>query len=144
MAGQEGLGRVLNVIMAASGVDVPLTRAEAVTFVTYEDDGSTILTLTQTDSTGTNSEINLATITRVHKGPGVGGTWTKVTQAAANTYDLNDDTTKDAVVLTVRAEELADGYDQVQLTTDGGICVAILHDLKTKRTPENLTSSIVA
>ena len=36
MAGQEGLGRVFNVIPAASGVHIPLTNASAVSFVTFE------------------------------------------------------------------------------------------------------------
>lgn len=140
----EALGRVFNVIPVASGLDIPVTRASAVTFVTFEDDGSTIITLTQTDSTGVESEANLTKITRVHKGPGVGGTWTLVEQAAANTYDLADDTTNDAIVLTVNAEDLTAGYDQVQCTVDGGICVAIIHDLREKRAGANLKSSLIA
>ena len=56
MSAGYGLGRVFNVIPAASGVSVPLTRAGRVSFVTYEDDGSTIATITEVDSTGTNSE----------------------------------------------------------------------------------------
>lgn len=127
---QEWLGESGSVIAAASGVPISLRDYGAVTFVTFEDDGSTILTLTQhTESAGAvDTESDLAVITRVYKGPGVGGTWTLVTQAAANTYDLADDTTNDTVVLTVRADELSDSNVFIECTVDGGICMAILHD----------------
>jgi len=137
----DGLGRVFNVIPAASGVHIPLTNATAVSFVTYEDDGSTILTLKE--SIDGASEQNLAVITAYHKAPGVGGTWTRVTQAAAATYDLGDDTTNDATVITVSADQLSDGYNCVEATVDGGICVAILHDLTQRRKPTNLPSNVV-
>ena len=42
--------------MVAHGLDVPLTRASAVTFISFEADGTTIMTVTETDSTGTESE----------------------------------------------------------------------------------------
>lgn len=143
-ASGEGLGRVFNVVPAASGLTIPMKDCAAVSFVTYEDDGSTILTLTELDSTGTESEQALAAIAKVHKGPGTGGTWTAVTQTAASTYDLSDDTTNDAVVYTVRAEQLSDGYDSVQCTVDGGICIALLHDLHIQREGANLATNIVA
>ena len=136
-----GLGRILNVVPAASGVHIPLTHADAVTFVTYEDDGSTIITLKQ--SIDGASEANLAVITKVHKAPGVGGTWTEVTQAAANTYDLSDDTTNDAVAVTVHASQLGDSYNCVEATVDGGICIAIIHDLTQKRKPSRLPRNVV-
>jgi hypothetical protein len=137
----EGLGNVFNVVPAASGVHIPLGHAAAVSFVTYEDDGSTIITLKE--SINGQSEQNLAVISRLHKGPGVGGTWTKVTQAAAATFDLSDDTTNDATVITVEATSLSDGFNCVEATVDGGICVAILHDLAHQRTAENLPRNVV-
>jgi hypothetical protein len=137
----EALGRVLNVIPAASGVHIPLKGAAAVTFVTYEDDGSTVLTLKQ--SIDGQSEAPLATMTRYYKGPGIGGTWTLATQAAADTYDLADDTTNDATVVTISATELGDGYNCVEATVDGGICVAILHDLVVQRDAAKLARSVV-
>lgn len=138
----EGLGRVFNVVPAASGVHIPLTLANAVSFVTYEDDGSTIITIKE--SVDGASEQNLAVIDLIHKAPGVGGTWTKVTQAAAATYDLSDDTTNDATVITINAESLSDGFNCVEATVDGGICVAIIHDLAVQRTPANLPSNVDA
>lgn len=137
----EGLGRVFNVVPAASGIHIPLKHATAVSFVTYEDDGSTIITIKESISGA--SEQNLAVIDLIHKAPGVGGTWTKVTQAAAATYDLSDDTTNDATVITVNAESLSDGYNCVEATVDGGICVAIIHDLVNQRTPANLPRNVV-
>jgi hypothetical protein len=145
MAGtREGLGRVFNVVAAASGVTIPMKDCGAVSFVTYEDDGSTILTLTEVDSSGVESEQALAAIARVHKGPGSGGTWTEVTQTAASTYDLSDDGTNDAVVYTVYASQLSDGYDSVQCTVDGGICIAFMHDLMSQRAGNLLATNIVS
>ena len=138
-----GLGRVFNVVMVASGVSIPLTRASAVTFVSYEDDGSTIATVTEDDSTGTNSEQALDVDFEPHKSPGVGGTWTAMTEQD-DTVDLGDDTTNDAMALSVDAAQLSDGYDSVQVTVDGGILVAIIHDLTSQRAPANLKSNIVA
>ena len=55
----EGLGRVLNVVYSASGLDIPLTRYGAVTFIDFLDAGTQSMTFTQTDSTAVNSEIDL-------------------------------------------------------------------------------------
>jgi hypothetical protein len=136
----EGLGRVFNVVPAASGIHIPLKNASAVSFVTYEDDGSTIVSLKE--SIDGASEQNLAVIDLIHKGPGVGGTWTKVTQTAAASYDLSDDTTNDATVITVNAESLSDGFNCVEATVDGGICIAIIHDLTVQRAPANLARNV--
>jgi len=137
-----GLGRVFNVVPVASGVPISLKNAKAVTFVSFEDDGSTIHTLTQSSSAAAADEVTLACITVIHKGPGVGGTWTKVTQAAAATYDLADDTTNDAVCLTVYASQLTPGLDYVEDTVDGGILMAFVHDLDVECAPANLTSTL--
>lgn len=143
MSAGYGLGRVFNVIPVASGVSVPLTRATGVAFVTYEDDGSTIATITEVDSTGTNSEQALDVDFHPHKAPGTGGTWTAMAEQD-DTVDLGDDTTNDSMVLHVHAEQLSDGYDSVQCTVDGGICMAFIYDLTVKRAPANLTSNLTA
>jgi len=141
MSAQEGLGRLFNVVAQASGVHIPLTNAAGVTFICFEDDGSQIVTLKE--SIAGASEQNLVIIDKVYKGPGVGGTWTKVTQTAAATYDNSDDGTNDAVALYVDAAELSDGFDSVELTNDGGNpVIAIIHDLLVQRDPANLPSSI--
>ena len=155
MASGDGLGRVFNVIYSASGLDIPLTKAGAVSFVSFLDAGTQALTFTQTDSTGVNSEIDLeiftdsdtdlpaAGVSRIYAGPAVGGTWVEKTTNDTNVYDNTTDATNDTVVITVRAEQLADGYDQVQCTAATGTCVALLHELHVQRKPSNLQSSLV-
>lgn len=137
----EGLGRIFNVVGAASGVHIPLTNARAVTFVTYEDDGSTIFTLQE--SINGNSAQNLAALARAHKGPGIGGTWTLVSQAAAATLNLGGDTTNDTMVLTVLGSSLSAGFNCVKGSVDGGNLVAIIHDLVHPRKATNLRRSVV-
>lgn len=136
-----GLGRVFNVIPAASGVHIPLTHASAVSFVTYEDDGSTIATIKE--STDGDDEQALDCDVQPHKAPGIGGTWTAMAEQD-DTLDLGDDTTNDCMVFTVSAEQLSDGFNCVEVTVDGGICVAILHDLTVQRTPANLATNVDA
>src|SRR5688572_13421125 len=101
----EGLGRLFNFVAQASGVHIPLTHARGVTFFCFEDDGSQIVTLKE--SIDGASEQNLAIIDKIYKGPGVGGTWTKVTQTAAATFDLADDTTNDCISIYVDATDLS-------------------------------------
>ena len=139
----NALGRLVNVVAAASGVAIPLTSATGVLFVTFEDDGSTIATVTELDSTGTESEQALDVDFEPHKGPGVGGTWTAMAEQD-DTVDLADDTVNDAMALSVDAAQLSDNYDSVEVTVDGGIVIAIVHDLVVQRAPANLASSIVA
>lgn len=144
----DGLGRIFNVIHESSGLDVPLTKAAGVTFVSFLAAGTQTLTFTQTDSTGVNSEVALNIFlnddnrdSRAHVGPGVGGTWTSKTEASDNTVAAGG-ATDDTLVVTVRAEQLSDGYDRVQCTADSGTCVAIIHDLAVQRKPVNLQSSL--
>jgi len=137
----DGLGRVFNVVAAASGVHIPLTNYAAISFVSFLDAGTQSFTLKE--SKAGNNEQNLAVIDHLYKGPGVGGTWTKVTQAAAATFDLTTDATNDCVVFTVRNEQLSDGFNAVELTAGTGIVVAILHDLKIMRDPTLLLKSAV-
>lgn len=153
MASGDGLGRVFNVVYQASGLDIPLSKAGAVSFISFLDAGSQALTFTQTDSTGVLSEIDLEIFTfggvaapagpsRIHAGPGVGGGWVLKAATADSVY-TNADATNDNVVITVRAEQLSDGYDRVQCTAATGTCVAIIHELDVQRKPANLQSSLV-
>ena len=67
----------------AIAIDIPLTKAAAVTFVSFLDAGTQALTFTQTDSTGVLPEIDLNIFnqspdnlgSRIYAGPAVGGTW---------------------------------------------------------------------
>ena len=136
----RGLGRVFNVVPAASGVHIPLRDADAVSFVTFEDDGTTIATIKS--SIDGASEAALDCDVYPHKAPGVGGTWTAMAEQD-DTLDLSDDTTNDAMVFTVTADQLPDGHNCVEVTVDGGILIAIIHDLKVQRKPANLPRNVV-
>lgn len=139
-----GLGSEFNVVAKCDGVTIPMKDCGAVTFVHYDDTSGATMTLTELDSTGTNSEQALAVMATLHKGPGTGGTWTAVSQTAASTY-LTADATNDATVVTVLASQLSAGYDSVQMTSDGEDAhFAIMHDLKEQRDPANLPTNIVA
>jgi hypothetical protein len=137
----EGLGRLFNIVHEASGVHIPLRNAQAVTFVSFLAAGTQSGTLKE--SIAGASEANLAVITKYHKAPGVGGTWTTVTQAAAATVDLTTDATNDMLVFTVEATQLSDGFDCVELTMATGTCIAIIHDLKVQRAPAALARNVV-
>jgi len=142
MAGMEWLGRGGNYIAAASGVHIPMSQAAGVTFFVFLDAGTETLTLKE--SIDGASEQNLATITKYYKGPGVGGTWTKVTQSAAATVDPNpDDATNDCIAVFVSAAELSDGFNCLEMTASAGTCAAVLSDLRVARDPANLASSVV-
>ena len=142
MSGTAGLGTI-NVLTAASGITIPLTRASFVEFYTFEADGTTIATMTELDSTGVNSEQALDVDFEPHKAPAVGGTWTAMAEQDS-TVDLGADATNDSMRLIVHMSQLSDGYDGVQCTTDGGIVTAIIQDLAVKRAAANLASNIVA
>jgi len=147
MQAMPGLGTVFNVIHEASGLDVPLSNAGAVSFVSFLDAGTHTLVLTQTDSRGINSEIDLdvALNCYAHAGPAIGGTWTRIANASLSGNDVDGATASDdTYVITVRAAQLSDGYDRVQCTPSAGTCVALIQDLHIMRKPSNLKSSLVA
>lgn len=150
---QSGLGRVLNVIYTASGVSVPLTAGTAVTFVHAQPGtGTATLTFTQTISGASSVALNIGTQTAGSEnlgssyfvGEDVGGTWAAKAATSANVFTLGGSATQDAGVVTVRAEQLADGYNCAVATASAGNVVAIIHDLLVGRKPSNLKSSIVA
>jgi hypothetical protein len=133
MARGDGLGRVFNIIPTASGVEVNLRDAGAVTFVCVGDD-----TYTLQESVGAaGTPQNLAVIERYSTNASAAGAsaWVDGEQAAAATFDPNA-----AVgVFTVRADQLTDGYTHVDVTaTATGLVYAITHDLHTQRKPSNL------
>jgi hypothetical protein len=135
----RGLGRVFNVVPAASGVHITLKGAQAVSFVTYEDDGTTIATIKE--SIDGDSEAALDCDVYPHKAPGVGGTWTAMAEQD-DTLALGSDTTNDCMVFTVLASQLSAGFNCVEVTVDGGICIAIIHDLVAPRKPANLPRNV--
>lgn len=145
MASSAGLGRVFNVVPTASGLNISMKNAVAVSFVCVDAGvGDQVATITQTDSKGVLSEIAIASGTKYYPyvGPDTGGTWTALAEPAANVITSTGGATNDTLVFTVQAQDLSDGYDGVQVTVDGGTCVAIIHDMLSQRKPSNLPTNI--
>lgn len=140
MGAIEGLGRVFNVVAAASGIHIPMKDIGGVSFVSFLDAGTQTVTLKQ--SINGDSEAALSIITKYYKAPGVGGTWTKVTQSVADNVNLTTDATNDSFVIFVSAESLSDGYNCVEATAGTGILMAFLHDLKYPSKPESLARNV--
>ena len=138
----DGLGRVFNVIAVADGVLVPVVDGTAVSFVCMLGAGDTYTVQEAKDAAGTGAQ-NLATVDHFYDSTGVGGAWSKVTQAAAATV-VNDGTAgHDCSVFTIQAAELSDTFTHVKCTSTGaGTVVAILHDLVVQRAPENLAALV--
>lgn len=149
---QSGLGRVLNVVYTASGLSIPLTAGTAVTFVhSQPGTGTSTLTFTQTIAGASSAALNIGTQTAGQEnlgstwnvGPDTGGTWTATAATSANVFTLGG-ATNDTGAVTVRAEQLADGYNCAVATASGGAnVVAVIHDLLVQRKPSNLKSNIV-
>jgi alpha-D-ribose 1-methylphosphonate 5-triphosphate synthase subunit PhnG len=151
---QSGLGKVFNAVFAASGVSIPATAGSAVSFIHSQGGtGTATLTFTQKDSKGVLSEIdlNIGTQTAGQEnlgstywvGPDTGGVWVAKAATSAKVFTLGG-ATNDTGVVTVRAEQLADGYDMIVGTASAGSLVAVVHDLLVQRKPSNLKSNIVA
>lgn len=134
-----GLGRVFNVVAAASGVHIPFRDAAAISFVTYLDAGTQVATIKE--SIGGASEQALDCDVYPHKAPGIGGTWTAMAEQD-DTLSLATDATNDCMVFTVLATSLSAGFDCVEVTVNGGIVMAFIHDLQVQRKPANLATNV--
>lgn len=138
----DGLGRLFNVIAVGDGVYAPLTDATAVTFVGYLDAGDTFTVQEARDAAGTGAQ-NLAVVDHYYTSNGVGGAWTKRTQAAAATVVIAGTTGLDCCVFSIGAEKLSDGFTYIKCTsTSTGTVVVLTHGLGTQRGPENLPALV--
>jgi hypothetical protein len=140
----EALGRVFNAIAIADGVYVPLAQAGGVSFLCYlaAAAGDTY-TLTEAKTAAGGSAQVLATIEKYWTSNGVGGVWTKHTQAAASTVVTAAATAENGMVVEVEAPELSDGYAWVKLASTGaGLVTAIQRDLHVMRSPSNLAALV--
>ncbi len=136
----EGLGRIFNIVYEASGVHIPLTNADGITFLNFLDAGTQTVTLKE--STAGASEQNLVAIDTIYEIPNAGGTWTKGTQTASATYNHSTDATNDVIAIYVSADSLSAGFDSLEMTSGTGTCVAIIHDLAVQRAPANLATNV--
>lgn len=138
-----GLGRIFNVVPLATGKHISMKNCDAITFVCYEDGGAQAIAFKE--SIAGASEQVLPVFTEFYAGDGVGSVWTKEAQTADDAWAKADTTPFDALVVTIRSDQLSPGFDCVECTIDGaGICLAILHDLHVERAPQNLASPVAA
>ena len=136
MSQGDPIGRLFNLVHTADAVYVSLKDAGAVTFVGQLDAGDTFTITEATAYAGTGAQ-TLAKVTRFNLAAKDGtGAWTTTTQAAATTAVSAD---SKVLTVTIRAEQLSDGYSYLKCaSTSTGTVTAIVHDLKSQRTPANL------
>jgi len=136
MAGQEGLGRLFNLVPTAEDVAINLANGAAVTFVC---NGANAEMFTVVESVAGGSPANLAAIDHYYKGAAVGATtWTK-DAAPTSAAVVTTTTAAPVAVVTVRGEQLSDGKTHVEIQASAsGTVFAILHDLVVQRDPANL------
>lgn len=134
MAGQEGLGRLFNVVPIAAGIGISLKDAAGVTFVVT---GADTFTVTVADTFGGSYATPGAIIARKSTSTATNGSaaWVDTTQTAANTVVVASGT----AVFYVPATALPDTKVYVKCSAGGsGLVKAIVHDLAVQRTPSNL------
>lgn len=135
----EALGRLFNVIAVADGVLVPMKDHGGCTFVCFLAVGDTFTLQEAQDAAGTGAQ-DLVAITKTYQSNGVGGVWSKVTQAAAATVAI---TANDCAVIEIEASRMSTGFTHLKVTSTGaGTVVAIPRDLLTQRTPANLAALV--
>lgn len=147
MAGQEGLGRVFNVVpVCTAGGAISLGAGSAISFVVTGATAVATLTFGKTFSGSYDSgaTAGCTPITRVYWSTSTTGTvaWAKATITAAATFTLGTTTgltTATAAVFTVFGSQIPDTYKYIKCTVTGsGIGAAIVHDLTVQRAPANL------
>ncbi|WP_406324473.1 hypothetical protein [Streptomyces niveus] len=144
---QKALGRLFNSTPAADNVWINLQDAGGVSFLCFLTGGAgDTYTLTQAqDASGTGAKA-LTCITDYYTNTGNGSdSWTKRTQAVANTVVAAAAATQNAVAIEVLGVSLDDGFQFVRLASTGsGAVNAITSDLNVQRTPENLPAMATA
>lgn len=166
----EGLGRLFDIGLvcppaatngAVTGQRVHMVNAGAVSFVLIggvATGGDDLQVDVQQHTVGTGgTPADLDVVTRAYYKSAVtmtnAETWVKHTQAAASEVAIsaaaNTDIQQNILVVSVNAESLSDGYEWVSLNVpdlgagDKTLCViAILHDLRVQRAPENLRTLV--
>jgi hypothetical protein len=164
MAGMEALGRLFNVIPAASAKPIKMRGASGVALLAWNATASvtTTLTLTQDSTFGGSFSNGAFAIKNVYWTSALDGTaaWNKATynpgtapwtgtsannvSGPANAITFNNTAqnfaTAACILVHVFTSELSDPYDYIKatMTGSGGLCVAILNDLVVQRGPANL------
>lgn len=139
----HALGRLLNVVPVADGVEVNLRDATGVTFVCVGANAETFTIAEATDAAGTGAA-TLSTVTTYYTNSASAGAtaWARVDQAASGV--ITTTTALPVAVIEIDAAELSAGFDYIRCTSSStGTVVAILHDLTVQRTPANLAAPAV-
>lgn len=146
MAGMEGLGRVFDEVVAASGNMISIKNASAISFVVSSSGASSLAVVaakTFGGSTTTWTPANgFGQPSRWYQETAVNGTAakTKVTSVWTTNSVALAATTGYTSTICFFTSQFADGYDYIQVTgTNTTVVFALLHDLTVARTPPNLT-----
>ena len=147
MAGMYGLGRVLDVIVTASGNYFSMKNASAVTLV-CKCSSTTTTTVTLTAATAfSGGTVQNWTTANGFGQPAVywqntanNGTagWTKQTLSWASNVATIGATSGYVSVFDILTSEFADTYCYLEATGTNCTITAILHDLTVQRNPANL------
>lgn len=140
----EAVGRLVNLVPSASGVEVNLKNAAGVTFLCIQDGASPeVFTIDESqDAAGTGAQ-NLAVVDQWLENTALVGatTWTRETQTAAATVTVP---VGGAAAIHISANSLSDGFDFIEATAGAtGSVIAIVHDLVVQRAAENLAAAAV-
>lgn len=133
----EGLGRVFNVVLIASGAGLSLKNAQGVTFAVSGVDSGVTVTAAATFGGAYTSPGNI--ITRKQTNTSTNGTaaWVESTQAASNVVVCAAGST----AFYVDANDLPAGQAYVKATAGStGLITAIFHDLQVQRDAANLVA----
>jgi pectin methylesterase-like acyl-CoA thioesterase len=134
---EEGLGRVFNVALIASGAGLSLKNGQGVTFAVSGADSGVVLTSSATFAGTYATPGNI--ITRKQTNTSTNGTaaWVEATQAASNTVVCAAGST----TFYVDANDLPAGNAYVKATAGStGLITAFFHDLLVQRDPANMVA----
>jgi hypothetical protein len=134
MAGQQGLGRLFNVVPIAAGAGLYVGNVSAVTFICTGNDTYTI-TCASTFAGSYATPGNI--ITQTYTSTATNGTaaWVKNAVTATNAPSAASGT----IAFSVFGSQLPDPKKYVKVSVGAsGLVMAILHDLTYQRAPANL------
>jgi hypothetical protein len=144
MAGMRALGRVYNLVAAASGVGISLRNCSGVGILALNTSASGTISVTA-GTTLSGSYANWTTANGFGQPANYySGTAPSTTAWAKNTTSWSSQTLVGAAgnnnqwYIDFLVSELADTYDYIKVTATGCTITAILYDLTVQRTPENL------
>ena len=142
----EAVGRLFVPVFKASGIHFNLENYSGITFACYEVAGAQNIDIIESID-GASGQV-LSTVTVLYTTNGVGGVFVRDTDDASGAPGTGDGAIvkKDDVITNqatfyIGASELSDTFNSVEVTVNGGECVAILHDLLVQRRPENLPAT---